>query len=62
MHQKTKTSIIREEISKYFAYSQSNAAKLLGISVSTLKRKCYAMGMGKWPYQNIKNKVPDKKT
>jgi DNA-binding transcriptional regulator YiaG len=42
--------ITKEEIKKYFNVSQSKAAKLLGVSVSTLKRRFYSMDMGRWPY------------
>lgn len=42
--------ITKEEIKKYFNVSQSKAAKLLGVSVSTLKRRFYSMNMGRWPY------------
>jgi hypothetical protein len=50
-----KQELTKEEISKYFSYSQSTAAKMLGISVSTLKRRYYSMGLGKWPYQYAKS-------
>lgn len=49
-----KNELTKEEIAKYFSYSQSTAAKMLGISVSTLKRRYYAMNLGKWPYQYAK--------
>jgi len=40
-----------EEMRKYFKYPQPEAAKRLGVSLSTLKRRFYALNMGKrWPY------------
>lgn len=35
-------------------YPQSDAALLLGVSISTLKRRFYDLGMGRWPYPQIK--------
>jgi hypothetical protein len=36
-----------EEMQKYFKYPQPEAAKRLGVSLSTLKRRFYALNMGK---------------
>ena len=50
---KRKFEISREELEKYFKYSQSKAAALLNVSVSTLKRRFYQLDMGKrWPYNS----------
>jgi hypothetical protein len=53
-NRKRKREITKDEIKKYFNYSQAKAAKMLGVSVSTLKRRYYSMGMGKWPYPENK--------
>jgi hypothetical protein len=48
---KQKFFISEQELSKYYQYSQPEAARLLGISVSTLKRRYYKMHPNKrWPY------------
>ncbi|KAL9658774.1 hypothetical protein ABK040_005929 [Willaertia magna] len=38
-----------EEMSKYFHLPQTQAAELLGVSLSTLKRRFYSFGIGRWP-------------
>ncbi|KAL9656269.1 hypothetical protein ABK040_007882 [Willaertia magna] len=49
--------IDRIEMIKHFCYPQPKAAKLLGVSVSTLKRRFYEMQFGsKWPYPCSKSK------
>jgi hypothetical protein len=48
--------ITKEDMMKYFKYTQSVAAKKLGVSVSTLKRRFYQLDMGKrWPYKRCPN-------
>ena len=59
---RTKYQISEQEIKQYFKYSQAQAATMLNISVSTLKRRFYQMGMGRrWPHNNqgstLANKV-----
>ncbi|KAL9641457.1 hypothetical protein ABK040_013382 [Willaertia magna] len=51
-----KINITRVEMSKYFNAPQTLAARLLGVSVSTLKRRYYEMYKGRWPYQSLSNK------
>jgi DNA-binding NtrC family response regulator len=51
--------IRREDLLKYMNCSQQYAAKMLGVSVSTLKRRFYELNMGKWPY--VENKSIEKK-
>lgn len=47
-------------MAKYFKYTQSVAAKKLGVSVSTLKRRFYQLDMGKrWPYKRLPNTSMD---
>jgi DNA-binding transcriptional regulator YiaG len=41
-----KYTITEEDIRKHFNCSQKRAASLLGVSVSTLKRRFYALGLG----------------
>ncbi len=50
-----KIEITKEVMSQYFNMSQSLAAKLLGVSVSTLKRRYYELFKGgqRWPFQSI---------
>ncbi|KAL9642450.1 hypothetical protein ABK040_011019 [Willaertia magna] len=49
-HRKLDT-LTYETIREYFKYTQSQAAKKLGVSVSTLKRKFYSLGYeSRWPY------------
>lgn len=50
-----KIEITKEIMSQYFNMSQSLAAKLLGVSVSTLKRRYYELFKGgqRWPFQSI---------
>ncbi|KAG2378841.1 hypothetical protein C9374_007989 [Naegleria lovaniensis] len=45
-----KREISRQDMEKYFHVSQTVAAKLLGVSVSTLKRRFYEEFNMKWPY------------
>ena len=50
-----------DEIRQYFCYTQSDAARLLGVSVSTLKRRFYELNLGnRWPYKRTKQ-TPRKK-
>ncbi|KAL9646103.1 hypothetical protein ABK040_007981 [Willaertia magna] len=51
-----KKEISREEMMKYFNVSQTAAARLLGVSVSTLKRRFYEEFNMKWPYTPVKAK------
>merc|ERR1712130_820054 len=47
-------NISREDMKRLFQYPQPVAAKIMGVSVSTLKRRFYALNMGKrWPYYKI---------
>jgi DNA-binding transcriptional regulator YiaG len=53
-----KYTITEEDIRKHFNCSQKQAASLLGVSVSTLKRRFYALGLGhKWPYPLAKKQT-----
>jgi len=40
----------KQEICKLFAQSQGEAAKQLGISITTLKKVCRKMGIVRWPF------------
>lgn len=51
-----KIQITRREMAKYFSYPQRLAAQKLGVSVSTLKRRFYQLGIGRWPYQLMQEK------
>ncbi|EFC41625.1 predicted protein [Naegleria gruberi] len=55
-----------DQIRQYFCYTQQDAARLLGVSVSTLKRRFYELKLGKrWPYKRTKQtprKRKDKQT
>ncbi|KAL9642977.1 hypothetical protein ABK040_010669 [Willaertia magna] len=51
----SKINITKEEMSKYFNAPQVLAARLLNVSVSTLKRRYYEMFKGRWPYQSLSN-------
>ncbi|KAM0063569.1 putative transcription factor Nin-like family [Helianthus debilis subsp. tardiflorus] len=42
----------REEISKHFGKSMDEAATILKVSRSTLKRICRSLGIPRWPYRN----------
>jgi len=56
---KQKFFITEEELHKYYQYSQPEAAKRLGVSVSTLKRRYYKLFPGKrWPYPTSGNSSP----
>jgi hypothetical protein len=47
--------IDKEQIEKYFSLPQPSAAKKLGVSLSTLKRRFYETHGGtRWPYCGIK--------
>lgn len=53
-----KYTIAEEDIRKHFNCSQKQAASRLGVSVSTLKRRFYALGLGhKWPYPSNKKQI-----
>ncbi len=44
-----------KEMKKYYYYPQPTAAKLLGVSLSTLKRRYYeVVGDKRWPYPDMK--------
>ena len=43
--------ISKPEMAKYFGCPQRLAAQKLGVSLSTLKRRFYQLGLGRWPYQ-----------
>jgi len=48
----------KEDIEKYFSFPQPKAAKLLGVSLSTLKRRFYDTHKGsRWPYSGIKKQA-----
>lgn len=48
----------KEEIEKYFSFPQPTAAKLLKVSLSTLKRRFYETHRGsRWPYSGIKKQA-----
>ncbi len=47
---KRKKKLSKEEILKYIQYPQPDAARMLNVSVSTLKRRFYELGLGRWPY------------
>ncbi|KAG2379420.1 hypothetical protein C9374_006537 [Naegleria lovaniensis] len=49
----TRIEITREMMTKYFYCPQTLAARLLGVSISTLKRRFYDLHIGRWPYQCI---------
>ncbi|KAF0974319.1 hypothetical protein FDP41_006929 [Naegleria fowleri] len=49
----TRIEITREMMARYFYCPQTLAARLLGVSISTLKRRFYDLHMGRWPYQCI---------
>lgn len=53
---KSKISISDKELREVFAYTQPEAAKRLGVSLSTLKRRFYELaGKGKrWPFHEMK--------
>ncbi|KAL9655057.1 hypothetical protein ABK040_008840 [Willaertia magna] len=47
-------SMTAEDIKQYFKYTQTDAARLLQVSVSTLKRKFYELQLGnRWPYKRV---------
>ncbi|KAL0484910.1 hypothetical protein AKO1_011786 [Acrasis kona] len=46
-------NLSRDKIKKYFKCPQGLAARFLGVSISTLKRRFYDLEMGRWPYQSI---------
>lgn len=45
--------ILLEDLVPLFEYKLTDAAKRLGISVSTLKRVCRKLGIPRWPYRKI---------
>ncbi|EFC39882.1 predicted protein [Naegleria gruberi] len=49
----TRITITKEDMSRYFNAPQVMAARLLNVSVSTLKRRFYEMYEGRWPYQKM---------
>ncbi|EFC42300.1 hypothetical protein NAEGRDRAFT_80436 [Naegleria gruberi] len=49
----TKIEITHEMMKPYFYCPQTLAARLLGVSISTLKRRFYDLHIGRWPYQCI---------
>lgn len=53
---KSKISISDRELREVFAYTQPEAARRLGVSLSTLKRRFYELaGKGKrWPFHEMK--------
>lgn len=53
---KSRITITDDQLKAMFIYSQPEAAKRLGVSLSTLKRRFYELaGKGKrWPFQELK--------
>lgn len=51
--------ITKEDIEHLFKYPQPKAAQILGVSVSTLKRRFYEVtgGLTRWPYATIKKNL-----
>ena len=48
--------ITKEQLEQVQFHSEKEAAKLLGISIATLKRKVKQLKMGKWPTKTIQRK------
>jgi hypothetical protein len=44
-----------EDVSPLFSEPISKAAKILGLSESSLKRKCRELGVERWPHRRIKS-------
>ncbi|KAL0476290.1 hypothetical protein AKO1_010898 [Acrasis kona] len=51
-----KVKITKEVLQDYYCYPQVEAAKLLGVSLSTLKRKFYELKIGRWPHYEARIK------
>jgi len=53
---RNRIQITKPEMAKYFDCPQRFAAQKLGVSLSTLKRRFYQLGIGRWPYQLAQDK------
>jgi hypothetical protein len=54
--------LTEEQLRNHFIYPQPEAARRLGVSLSTLKRRFYELHSGKrWPYNDIKNTLKKRK-
>jgi DNA-binding transcriptional regulator YiaG len=65
-HSRKQIYISERQIKAHFIFSQPEAARRLGVSLSTLKRRFYELNGGcggtmKWPYSEIK-KIAAKRT
>ncbi|KAF0977373.1 hypothetical protein FDP41_003365 [Naegleria fowleri] len=57
-HSQSKINVTKKEMERYFGASQALAARLLGVSVSTLKRRfkeSYEVQFHRWPYHKLTN-------
>jgi len=56
-----KIMIDKKQMERYYYYPQPTAAKLLGVSLSTLKRRYYEIvGHRRWPYPDMKRLLKKK--
>uniref|UniRef100_A0A453EL95 RWP-RK domain-containing protein n=1 Tax=Aegilops tauschii subsp. strangulata TaxID=200361 RepID=A0A453EL95_AEGTS len=51
----TRVSLSYEEISKLFSLPIAEAASILGVCTSVLKRICRTHGIVRWPYRKVKS-------
>eukprot|EP00960_Hanusia_phi_P048939 759268-Hanusia_phi.AAC.1 len=51
---KESLSLVREDIVRLFDMRQTDAAKMLGISLTALKCVCRKLGIMKWPYSRFR--------
>lgn len=50
----SKRPLSKNDILSVIEYPQGDAALLLGVSLSTLKRRFYELDLGRWPYPQLK--------
>ncbi|XP_071703142.1 protein NLP6-like [Rutidosis leptorrhynchoides] len=54
---RTVRSYKHEEVSQYFGNTMDEAAISLNVSRSTLKRICRSLGIPRWPYKSVPDKI-----
>lgn len=52
----SKSSMIRfEDISKYFYMTITDAAKMMNVGLTVLKKRCRELGISRWPHRKMKS-------